>query len=269
METNTKFSQDPSKPLVINRDPTLLEKVLEFLYQADYTVPESVVGKVAKFRKSEPSDFQKFLQANPRAKQRIYKRPANPEPDEIEDQDVLEESEQLDDESVNASPEHEDEETEDNILGDDDPFLENCHPCYFHARMYGEGDCFRIKDLKAKAKMHFTNTFLDSPDKESFRKTVEEIYSPRAVYVELRAEAVNMVVQNLKILWEGSGSGSKPPVLTKGLLKSVPEFTAELFPAFLDLCVVRNVFTHMTDPSPNTPLAKEAPKKKIEGPKRG
>lgn len=35
---NTVSLQNPSKPLVINREPILIEKTLEFLYQADYTV---------------------------------------------------------------------------------------------------------------------------------------------------------------------------------------------------------------------------------------
>ena len=168
------------------------------------------------------------------------------------------------DELVEISPERQtdgvDDEGEKNILGDDDPFLKECHPCYFHARMYGEGDCLRIQDLKAKAKSHFKKTFMDNPDATSFSKTIEEIYSNRAVYAELRTLAIHLIVQNLKTLWLGSN-----PVLDRDLIKSVPEFTSDLLLAVLDLGAFKNIFGQLADQKP-ADVAKKSLKTEI--PKR-
>lgn len=55
--------------------------------------------------------------------------------------------------------------------------LVDCHPCYFHVRMYGEADYFMIDDLKRRAEAHFCALFISSPERESFAETIEELYS--------------------------------------------------------------------------------------------
>lgn len=208
----------------------MVEKVLEFLYQADYTIPRTVVA-------SDFRGFKKTLQAQARGKQQ--EEIAEYVQSEESEQEPYENScEQVEDDLVDVSS----EETEENILGEDDTFITSCHPCYFHARMYGEGDYFQITDLKAKAKSHFAKTFMDNPDAESFSKTIEEIYSDRAVYVDLKVLATQLIVHNLKTLWTGAN-----PVLNRDLMKSVPEFTSDLLPSILDMCMVKNVFSQPID----------------------
>ncbi|KAJ5580705.1 hypothetical protein N7450_007006 [Penicillium hetheringtonii] len=245
---NTVSLQNPSKPLVINREPILIEKTLEFLYQADYTVLNATPTKNFKNLKAPQSTVASSIRTFRKA-QLAKLRAAE---------------ETAGDELVEISPERQtdgvDDEGEKNILGDDDPFLKECHPCYFHARMYGEGDCLRIQDLKAKAKSHFKKTFMDNPDATSFSKTIEEIYSNRAVYAELRTLAIHLIVQNLKTLWLGSN-----PVLDRDLIKSVPEFTSDLLLAVLDLGAFKNIFGQLADQKP-ADVAKKSLKTEI--PKR-
>lgn len=107
--------------------------------------------------------------------------------------------------------------------------LIDCHPCYFHVRMYGEADYFMISDLKSKAEVHFCASFMASPERESFAETIEELYSTRANYQELKQLAIGMIVDNLPTLRKGLR-----PVITSELMKSIPEFTYDLFQATLD-----------------------------------
>ncbi|OQE22428.1 hypothetical protein PENSTE_c010G02577 [Penicillium steckii] len=247
-----KNLQDSSKPLVINREPVLIEKTLEFLYQADYKVSNVIHTKDSRNSKtprqtavvSDLRAFKKAQSAKMRALKETTATPTDPQTEEIYEDTRKDWSDQMEDDLAVISAEEQDDEVVDedgvNILGDDDPFLKECHPSYFHARMYGEGDCLRIQDLKAKAICHFEKTFMDNPDAKSFSKTIEEIYSNRAVYIELRKSAVRLIVQNLKILWHGTN-----PVLNQELIKSVPEFTSDLLLSILDLCALKNIFVQL------------------------
>lgn len=122
-------------------------------------------------------------------------------------------------------------EEEDNgdITGPPVDSLLDCHPCYFHVRMYGEADYFMIDDLKSKAEVHFCASFMSSPERESFAETIEELYSTRANYQELRQVAIEMIVGNLPNLRNGQTS-----VITSELMKSIPDFTYDLFQVTLD-----------------------------------
>ncbi|KAJ5377366.1 uncharacterized protein N7496_004775 [Penicillium cataractarum] len=105
----------------------------------------------------------------------------------------------------------------------------DCHPSYFHLRMYGEADYFMIDDLKRKAEAHFYASFMSSPKAESFTETIEELYSTRANYLELRQAAIETIIANLPSLRSGP-----MPVITSELMKSVPDFTYDLLQATLD-----------------------------------
>lgn len=107
--------------------------------------------------------------------------------------------------------------------------LIDCHPCYFHIRVYGEADYFMIDDLKRKAEVHFCASFMSSPKAESFAETIEELYSTQANYHELRQAAIGMIISNLPNLRSGP-----MPVITSELMKSVPDFTYDLLQATLD-----------------------------------
>lgn len=101
--------------------------------------------------------------------------------------------------------------------------LADCHPCYFHVRMYGEADYFMISGLKRKAKENFLSSFLNCSEKESFSETIAELYSTRANYGKLRKLAVEAIVDNLPSFRKGF-----TPVIDSKLMKSVPDFAIDL-----------------------------------------
>lgn len=101
--------------------------------------------------------------------------------------------------------------------------LTDCHPCYFHVRMYGEADYFMIDDLKSKAEVHSRASFMNYPDRQSFTETIQEIYSTQGNYQELRRLAIQMIVDNLSSFRTGL-----TPVIDPELMKSVPDFTYDL-----------------------------------------
>ncbi|GKZ97221.1 hypothetical protein AnigIFM59636_011974, partial [Aspergillus niger] len=81
--------------------------------------------------------------------------------------------------------------------------LADCHPCYFHVRMYGEADYFKINDLKIKAKGKFLASLMKRSEKELFSEIVAELYSTRANYGRLRKLALKVIVDNLPSLRKG------------------------------------------------------------------
>lgn len=107
--------------------------------------------------------------------------------------------------------------------------LADCHPCYFHVRMYGEADYFMISDLKTKAKAQFLASFMDNPKRATFADTIEELYSTHADYQQLRQLAIEVIVDNLPNLRKGLF-----PVIDSRLMKAVPDFTLDLCQATLD-----------------------------------
>ncbi|OQE13952.1 hypothetical protein PENSTE_c041G04559 [Penicillium steckii] len=103
-----------------------------------------------------------------------------------------------------------------------DELLANCHPCYFHLRMYGEADYFMIDDLKIRAEENFRNLFANCPEKEILVQTIKELYSARADYRDIRKLATKLLVGNLRELQGGSTPG-----IDSDLLKAFPEFATE------------------------------------------
>ncbi|GLA44642.1 hypothetical protein AnigIFM63309_004556 [Aspergillus niger] len=101
--------------------------------------------------------------------------------------------------------------------------LVDCHPCYFHVRMYGEADYFMIDDLKTKAKEKFLASLMNCSEIESFSEIIAELYSTRADYGKLRKLALKVIVDNLPSLRKGF-----TPVIGSKLMKSVPDFAIDL-----------------------------------------
>lgn len=221
--------------------------MLEFLYTGNYSAPW-------------PTDTLEITQADPGYVLEMDKQPAEELSQELQtENDVIDEVEVHSDEHLNGtdtrSPENApetlvhgpqtngnsapidkilpkytvDEGDNGDITGPPVDSLLDCHPCYFHVRMYGEADYFMIDDLKSKAEVHFCASFMSSPERESFAETIEELYSTRANYQELRQVAIEMIVGNLPNLRNGHTS-----VITSELMKSIPDFTYDLFQATLD-----------------------------------
>lgn len=99
----------------------------------------------------------------------------------------------------------------------------NCHSCYFHVRMYGEGDYFMISDLKRKAKEKFLASLINCSEKKCFSETITELYSTHAKYELLRKLAIEVIVNNLSSFRKGFA-----PVIDSKLMESVPDFAIDL-----------------------------------------
>jgi hypothetical protein len=92
--------------------------------------------------------------------------------------------------------------------------------------MYAEADYFQIDRLKTMAKKKFRGSFMDKPDRASFRAAVVEVYRSTAEHDRgLKDVVIALTKSNLTIL-----RGGIFPVLDDGLLRSVPEFA-------IDLCI--------------------------------
>ncbi|KAJ5663392.1 hypothetical protein N7507_004123 [Penicillium longicatenatum] len=106
---------------------------------------------------------------------------------------------------------------------------------YFKARLYAEADYFMIDDLKRNILESFRESFLGGyngsfqvpaslvVDGDTFAETIEEIYSTRADYRELRKVVMENVKGNLYFLRRGSS-----PMISSKLMKSNPDFTYDL-----------------------------------------
>lgn len=104
------------------------------------------------------------------------------------------------------------------------------NPAYFHARMFAEGDYFLVDKLKARAQGRFIVAFSRILQKENLRKealeqTVEEVYSDRASYEQLRKFTILLIVTML-------GAEHRP--FLRDCMRSSPNFTFDLCMALLD-----------------------------------
>ncbi|KAJ5752828.1 hypothetical protein N7520_009745 [Penicillium odoratum] len=104
-----------------------------------------------------------------------------------------------------------------------DESLTDCHPCYFHLRMYGEADYFMIEDLKIKAAENFRDSFENCSEKQILAQAIKELYSTNADYRDIRKLAKGLIVKNLREL-----QGGLTPGIDYDLLKAYPAFAAEL-----------------------------------------
>ncbi|KAJ5752054.1 hypothetical protein N7520_008971 [Penicillium odoratum] len=113
---------------------------------------------------------------------------------------------------------------------------------YFHALMYAAADYLMIEDLKRKSMEYFSSKFMPSTSlnlagssvvslpriKKEFAETIEEIYSTRADYQELRKLAIEKIKDDLFLLRKGN-----KPIINSELMKSNPDFTYDLCEATL------------------------------------
>lgn len=234
-EANVPDSQESQGSVNLDtRSPTLVERMLQFLYTGDYTVEDNTT-KV----QISPSDSDKIpeldtwhSEAALRLSQRDQNDVENLSAEEhAVDQIAMSLSNQLaasltDECSVNKKTSVADEgpltgssEQMDAI----DESLADCHPCYFHLRMYGEADYFLIKDLKTKAAENFRDSFENCSEKQILALVIKELYSTNADYRDIRKSVIELIVKNLRKL-----HGGLTPGIDYDLLTAYPEFAAEL-----------------------------------------
>lgn len=211
----------------------MLEKVLEFLYTGDYIVgnprPESDSLQADGYEKSEVYTENVGSQSDGNAIGNL-----TPETEELVTEIDQPASESIAVKLANTSPKSEEpalfrkraENGPSKQWGTRKPAVDtliDCHPCYFHMRMYGEADYFMISDLKTKACEQFCASFMDFPHEEGFTEIIHELYSTRANYWELRKLAINMIAADLPNLRKAF-----PPIINAKLVKGVPDFAADL-----------------------------------------
>ncbi|GLA00612.1 hypothetical protein AnigIFM60653_009362 [Aspergillus niger] len=120
--------------------------------------------------------------------------------------------------------------------------LADCHPCYFHVRMYGEADYFMIDDLKIKAEEKVLASLVNCSEVDSFSQIIAELYSGRADYERLRKLALKVIVDNLPTLRKGF-----TPVINAKLMESVPDFAVDLCLPTIDNLQPSAVYTTYPD----------------------
>lgn len=215
------------------RNPTLVEKMLEFLYTGSYTVKDNTADV-----EISPSDSDIVPRSDTLNSEETPR-------DSQTDQDPMEklpvEQNIISENTVSLS-----NETTARLMGQSsmnkkspvaggspltgtseqidiiDESLPDCHPCYIHLRMYGEADYFMIEDLKIRAEENFRDSFENCSEKEILALTIKELYSTRADYRDLRKLAIKLLVGNLREL-----QGGLTPGIDSDLLKAFPDFSTE------------------------------------------
>ncbi|OXV08566.1 hypothetical protein Egran_03671 [Elaphomyces granulatus] len=108
--------------------------------------------------------------------------------------------------------------------------MQTLHISCFHTLMYSTADYFQIEGLKSKAMKHFRASFLKEADRESFADAVTKVYS---LTIEndrgLRDIVMELTMDNLQALRKGTR-----PILDNDILKQIPDFMHDLCVATLD-----------------------------------
>ncbi|KAJ5563088.1 hypothetical protein N7535_002468 [Penicillium sp. DV-2018c] len=182
-----------------DKDPVLIEKVLQFLYTGNYTTPSPTRSSDSK--QAGDGDIPKKDARPTEESESLLKQPPDNEPNAEVEVPPLEPFTETATRTMENTPEALVSELQTNVdptstdgeEGDkEDPTepielsLTDCHPSYFHARMYAEADYFMIDDLRRNARMRLCASLVNSPEKEAFADAIEEVYSTRANYQGLR-----------------------------------------------------------------------------------
>ncbi|KAL4918679.1 hypothetical protein BDW62DRAFT_180758 [Aspergillus aurantiobrunneus] len=202
-----------------NTDPVLLEKVLEFLYTGNYTLGRPIPKAQGPQLDSDTECAKESLITS------ISKgHDPNQLSSEVEEA-IIHSSENIAQDTMGGSDQSDQEHATEPVV---DPSAE-CHPCYFHMRVFGEADYFMISSLKDKAKEQFRASFTDCSERDLFVEVIKELYSERANYQELKTLAIDIVINNLPSLRKGFS-----PAIDSELLEAVPNFAVELCLATMD-----------------------------------
>ncbi|KAL3482997.1 hypothetical protein BJX62DRAFT_92309 [Aspergillus germanicus] len=197
-----------------NTDTVLLEKVLEFLYTGTYTVGRLI-----------PEAHDPQLDSDTECAKVHAPNQLAPDVEESTDEITLHNSENVAQDPMGGSDQSDQEDAMEPII---DPSAE-CHPCYFHMRVFGEADYFMISSLKDKAREQFRTSFTDCSERDLFAEVIKELYSERANYRELKTLAIDVVVNNLPNLRKGFSTA-----IDSKLLEAVPNFAVDLCLATMD-----------------------------------
>ncbi|CEJ55322.1 hypothetical protein PMG11_01586 [Penicillium brasilianum] len=219
-----------------DKEPELMEKFLEYLYTGDYTLEKEVPGNDTEGRSAvggtnpghhlEPSSSNDMESIQPSS--------TPSEPVVQVDRSSFISYGTLIQQDMSASSIPMSQEGENNPRTSESSVTSVLNnPPYFHARMYAEGDYFLVEKLKTRAQEYFAPAFQRSLEKQNLRKealeqTVEEVYSNRTRYDELRSLTGPLIVKMLRVF-----SAEHKPFL-RDVMRSTPDFKFDLGMAFLD-----------------------------------
>ncbi|KAF4769393.1 hypothetical protein HAV15_008746 [Penicillium sp. str.  len=237
------FKETEGQIYLDERSPILIEKVLEFLYTGDYTLKRLATTPVHPGTEgAERQEINTRVENGPvldSSSEESGMHNHTTEMTELFNEAAVTATEStegpVDGSAVENKPVPIEENPAEELFEQGvelEPIVDklaDCHPCYFHVRMYGEADYFMISDLKTKAKAQFLASFMDNPKRATFADTIEELYSTHADYQQLRQLAIEVIVDNLPNLRKGLF-----PVIDSRLMKAVPDFTLDLCQATLD-----------------------------------
>lgn len=207
------------------RNPTLVEKILGFLYTGNYTVKDNTAEV-----QIPPSDSDIVPESDIRNLEEAL-RVSQTDQDAI---DNLPAEENIVGETTASLMDHFTINKRTAVAGEApltgtskqieaiDESLAECHPCYFHLRIYREANYFRIEGLKIKAEENFRDSFENCTEKEILAPTIKELYLTRANYRDIRKLATKLPVGNLRELQGGSTPG-----INSDLSKTFSEFATE------------------------------------------
>ncbi|KAJ5389422.1 uncharacterized protein N7496_000490 [Penicillium cataractarum] len=197
-----------------DKEPALMKKVLEYLYTGTYTV---YFKQSNAHHKVYASSLGSSVMGQSNA---VEMRRHLFEPFPISTQWAAATSVNVD---AGQGP---------NDGGSDNDFTASClrNAAYFHARMFAEADYFLIGDLRQKAKNLFSNLFAFNMRKEIIQEAVEELYSHRGNYQELKEIAIGKLVKLLR-----DPNIKNDSLLSLDFMKSVPEFEHDLCAALIQL----------------------------------
>ncbi|KAF7587488.1 hypothetical protein BBP40_007186 [Aspergillus hancockii] len=180
-----------------DRDPLLVEKMLECLYKGDYQYESLVAVPLHKLSKAPEEMTPASVPGTP----------------STDDQSSSTEA------CLTPTSSNEPE-------SNDRPNVVWCRPARFHAAMYTYANCFGIEVLKMKAKEHFYTSFLDQYFSSQFEATVREVYESTPEHDRgLRDIVVYLTMSSLPTL-----RVMPRRILDDEILKHCPKFT-------LDLCI--------------------------------
>ncbi|KAI2994449.1 hypothetical protein CBS147346_10487 [Aspergillus niger] len=222
------FKETKGSICLDDKSPVLIEKVLEFLYTGNYTLgyrttktltPPTDDNEGPRMNTNHTRDPLIYFPSRRRATDEYAA-----EMEELANDAAVAAVENSADGFVDGSPMNKKgpNEEENNVEPAVD-ILADCHPCYFHVRMYGEADYFMIDDLKIKAEEKVLASLVNCSEVDSFSQIIAELYSGRADYGRLRKLALKVIVDNLPTLRKGF-----TPVINAKLMESVPDFAVDL-----------------------------------------
>ncbi|KAJ5273066.1 hypothetical protein N7478_008191 [Penicillium angulare] len=226
------FKESSGEINLTDKDPILVQKILEYLYNSDYSLKKVAMDLCTPVNENSPSVNQFGLRKRKLSTTASTKTTASPkEPPRKRTRSTLE----LPGDSIKVNLTHERQpsetrtpQTSDSSLSqiiekpaEDWPPLNTCPPSYFHARIFAEADFFLLDDLKEQAKDKFDESLRACTVVWKLELLILELWSARADYKELRSIIL------CRIGFSGTNLNKLFLQLDRSFIESVPGFATD------------------------------------------